>query len=335
MIRVGVIGTGFMGENHAHAVSDHPSLALEAVVDIDEERASDVADRYGAARALTDYETALDGVDAVIVATPESAHAEQARASIERDIPLLLEKPVATTVADAKSLAELTTETDATVGVSFVLRYDPAYAAARRAAVTGELGDLVSLRAKRGITIEESRRIGERGHPLFYMNIHDVDAVRWSVGADAAVSRVMGVQRRGELADVGVPDATQALLEFSDGTIAGIEGYGTLPPDTPGGIEASFELVGTDGTARVETPSDAVTVHGDRYDRPDTRHWPILHGRMDGAVRRQIDWFAKAIQGETEMLATIEDGYRAQAVTQAIRTAIEKGQPISVLVSEE
>ncbi|WP_129113809.1 Gfo/Idh/MocA family protein [Halegenticoccus tardaugens] len=330
MIRIAVIGTGFMGRHHAHAVRDHPSLALETVVDIDEKRATDVAERYGASRALTDYETALNGVDAAIVATPESAHAEQALAVLDRDLPLLLEKPIAATVAEAAAVVERAKEIDATAGVSFVLRYDPAYAAVHEAAVTGELGDLVSLRAKRGITAAESRRIGTRGHPLYYMNVHDIDAIRWTVGENGAVRRVMGVQRRGELDEIDVPDATQALLEFSNGTIASVEGYGILPADVPGGIEASFEVVGTDGTASVETPGNAVTIHGDGYDRPDTRHWPVVHGRMDGAVRRQIDWFANAIKGKGEMLATLEDGYRAQVVAKAIRTAIEEGKSIPV-----
>jgi len=188
----------------------------------------------------------------------------------------------------------------------------------------------VSVRAQRSITSESNyHRAEHRDHPLFYMNIHDIDAMTWCVGEP--VAEVVGVERRGVLEDIDLPDATQALLTFADGTIGVLEGYGVLPSDTPGGIQASLRVVGEEGTASVETPGDALTVHADSLDRPDTRHWPVVNGRMDGAVRRQIDWFADVITGEADrMLATIETASRAQAIAEAIRLAIKSGQRRSV-----
>ena len=321
-----VLGCGFMGENHVRAVAEHPSLSLRSVVDVDANRAEEVADRYGAGESLTDYEAALDDADAAIVATPESEHEEQANAALDRGIHLLLEKPITDDLESASALADRSEGTDLVTGVSFVLRYDPAYARAREAARGGEVGEVVAARLKRGITIDESRRIGARGHPLYYMNVHDIDALLSCV--DSRVREVRADERRGELGDVDVPDATQALLSFASGAIATIEGYGTLPPETPGGIEAAFELVGTRGTAEVTTPGDAIELTADGYDRPDTRHWPVVNGRMDGAVARQIDRFARAIDGDNRMLATVRDGYRAQRVARAIERAIDTGDAV-------
>ncbi len=323
MVDVTVIGGGFMGENHAHAVSDHPTLTLDSVVDVDEERAAELAEAYGADRALTDYETALDDAAAAVVATPERFHTDQAEAALDRDRHLLLEKPVAAEIDDAWKLASEASRTDAATGVSFILRYDPGYSGARQAVDSGSLGKPVSVRARRGITIDESRRIGGRGHPLYYMSVHDIDAMMWCL--DARVCAVQAVERRGKLEDVDVPDAMQAVLEFEENTIGVLEGYGTLPSDTPGGIDAALELVGTDGVANVDTPGSTLSVHGERFDRPDTRHWPVVNGRMDGAVRRQIDRFAEAISTDTKLLASVEDGARAQAVADAVLTAAETG----------
>lgn len=328
MIDVTVVGCGFMGQNHAHAVSDHPSLNLQSVVDLDEETLSSVAAEYDADRALTDPERAFEAVDAAIIATPESLHVDQARAALAHDCHLLLEKPVAEDTAEAWSLAERGANTELVTGVSFILRYDPGYSGAQDAASTCDIGDVVSIRARRGITREESRRIGARGHPLYYMSIHDIDAMRWCVGSE--VHSVSGVERRGELTDVGVPDATQSLFTFEDGTTGVLEGYGTLPNDAPGGIDAQLELVGTEGTISVDTPGTALTVHGTHYDRPDTRHWPVVNGRMDGAVRRQIDRFARSIAGDARLLASLEDGARAQAVADATRKACESGDRLLV-----
>jgi predicted dehydrogenase len=133
---------------------------------------------------------------------------------------------------------------------------------------------------------------------------------------------VTAVERRGELADVDVPDAMHATLTFADGTVATLTGYGILPESTPGGIEAEFELVGTAGTATVDTPGTTLSItDADGYDRPDVRHWPVVNDRMDGAVRRQIDAFAAAIADDGRLLASLRDGARAQAVADAIHDA--------------
>lgn len=329
MIDVAVVGCGFMGRNHAHAVSDHPLLRLASVVDLDEAAAEAVAEEYGAGEALTDAERAVEDADAAVVATPEPAHAEQARLVMDHDRHLLLEKPVTVDTDEAWALADRADGRDAVDGVSFVLRYDPGYAGVREAVADGQLGDPVAARAKRGITRAESERIGGRGHPLYYMNVHDIDAMRWCVGSD--VERVTAVERRGELADVDVPDATHATLTFEDGTVGTVTGYGVLPNDTPGGIEADFELVGTAGSAAVDTPGTTLSVTGpDGHDRPDVRHWPVVNGRMDGAVRRQIDAFASAIDGDGELLASIRDGAHAQAVADAIHDAIDREGAVAV-----
>lgn len=324
-VDIAVIGCGFMGRNHAHAVSDHPMLTLDSVADIATDSAESVAAEFGARRALTDYETAVENADAVVVATPEFAHAEQARMVLENDRHLLLEKPLTEDTNEAWALVDRATDRDVAAGVSFVLRYDPGYSGARQAVVDGEIGEPVGVSARRGLTSEESRRIGERGHPIYYMNIHDIDAMRWCVGSE--VTRVRATERRGELDDIDVPDGMQALLEFEDGTIGTLAGYGILHPETPGGIDASLRIVGTAGTTIVDTPGTTLTVQGETYDRPDVRHWPVVNGRKDGAVRRQIDRFAKAAMGEEQLLASLEDGARAQAIADAIKLAAESDTP--------
>lgn len=325
MTDVTVVGCGPMGERHAHAIADHPTLTLASVVDVDAGRAADAAEAYDAGEAHTDHETALDEAEAAVVATPEFAHAEQANAALDRGVHLLLEKPPTVDLEDACDLAERAADASVATGVSFILRYDAGYAGARDAIATGEVGDPVAARAMRAITAPESRRVGARGHPLYYVNVHDIDALRWCL--DAEVERVTAVERRGELEAVDVPDALQATFEFDSGAIGVLEGYGVLPEDTPGGIVANLDVTGTSGRVSVDTPGTTLTVHGERYDRPDTRHWPVVNDRMAGCVRRQVDRFAEAVGGDASLLASLEDGYRAQAVAAATRAAADDGEP--------
>lgn len=333
MTDVTVIGCGFMGRNHAHAVADHPSLSLSSVVDLDPDVAASVADEFDAETAHTEVDVAVSDADAAIVATPESVHAEQAATVLDHDRHLLLEKPVTVETDDAWTLADRAANRDLVTGVSFVLRYDAGYAGLREGVSTGTLGDPVAVRAKRGITRAESKRIGGRGHPLYYLNVHDIDAMRWIVGSD--VERVTAVERRGELDALDVPDAMHATLEFEDGTVGTLTGYGILPEDTPGGISASLELLGTSGTGTVDSPGTTLTVTGpDGYDRPDVRHWPVVNDRMDGAVKRQIDFFADAMRNEGELLASIRDGAHAQAIADAVRKAAADGATRTVATED-
>lgn len=325
-IATAVIGCGFMGENHAHAVSDHALLSLDSVVDVDAERAEEVAATYDADVALTAFEAALSRADAAVIATPEPYHHEQATAAIEAGVHTLVEKPIASDIDAAADLVATARDAAVETGVSFVLRYDEAYGTVHDRVDRGAFGEFVAARLKRGITIDESRRIGGRGHPLFYMNIHDVDALL--ACRDVPVTEVVAYERRGELDDVDVPDAVQALLRFSDGATATLEGYGVLPSSTPGGIDAAFEVVGTEGTATVTTPGNAIETLTGGFDRPDTRHWPTVDGRMRGAVREQINRFAAAITGDESLAASVHDGYRAQRVCEAIRLALDREAPV-------
>lgn len=324
MTDIAVVGAGPMGANHARAVSDHPTLNLRAIVDIDEQRAHQVGSECGAAEIYTDFERALDDVEAVVIATPETVHAEQALAALDRNHHLLLEKPIATTVEDARAIADRADATDVVTATGFILRYEPTYAQTKAAIAAGELGSVVSARAKRGIPLPNSEKSGPRSHPVFYTAIHDIDILHWCI--DSPITHVDAAERRGRLESVNVPDAFQALLTFENGTVATIEMVGVLPPETPGGIIASLEVTGTTGYSSIETPGDVLTIHADRYDRPDTHHWPVVDGRIYGSVGRQIDRFADAIAGRDEMSATILDGYRAQVVAAEIKAAMETGE---------
>lgn len=322
-----VIGSGFMGEKHAQGVYDHPELDLQSIVDVNEQRARSVAETYDADEYLREYETALDRADAAIIATPESNHFEQATAALDRDVHFILEKPITEDVRRARQLADRASDADIVTATGFLLRYETAYAKAREAVVEGDIGDIVGARVKRTVTDSEVARLGERAHPLFYTSIHDIDFLNYCFGCN--VTEISAAERRGSH-DVDIPDAVQAVLTFENGAIATVEGYSVLPENTPKTPDASLELTGTDGYVSVNLPSNELTVYSEQYDHPDTRHWPVVDGRIRGAVRNQIDRFADAIDGRGEVSATITDGHRAQVVADAIQQAAVSSDTVEV-----
>lgn len=125
MTRVAIVGVGNMGRNHAHAVSDHPTLVLDSVVDVDADNAAEVAETYGANRSETDAEPAFERADAAIVATPSHAHLEPAEKALDAGLHLLLEKPVSRDIDAARTFANRCYKTDLVTGVSFILPTSP------------------------------------------------------------------------------------------------------------------------------------------------------------------------------------------------------------------
>lgn len=324
-IKITVIGTGYMGEKHVRAVSEHPFLTLDSVVDIDEKRAEQIATKFGATKALTDYELALRRADGAIIATPAEVHLEQAHAAIDNEAAVLLEKPITTeqNTVEARELVERESETDVVTGMSFLRRYMPAFSQAHTAAKNGGLGDIVSVRAMQGGTESTTRRTEGRIHPIHRSTIHDIDMIRWCV--DRKITAVCTLESSNVLSDLDVPDATQTLLSFEDGTTGVLESYHALQHP-----QGRFELIGTEETVTITHPSNQLTIGTERYEYPDTSYWPVVNGHIDGCVRKQIDWFAGAIVNDQQMLADIEDGFAAQIVADAILRSIGESGAVTV-----
>jgi myo-inositol 2-dehydrogenase/D-chiro-inositol 1-dehydrogenase len=313
---VGDVGLGVMGRRHVRAVAEHRQLSLAGVVDIDERRAATVGDEFGVDH-WTDYEALYEqGLDGVVVATPESAHLDPTHDALERGYDLLLEKPLSSEADRSRAIAEAVRRANASTLVGFTLRFDARYANLAEQAIDGEFGRLLSLRAGRSVVTEEARRM-RRTHPLLYQTIHDIDALRWIV--DEPVKRVYSQSTTDRLADVGRTDVILTTLTFADGTVACIETGSVLPKGSPAGNLAYLDVTGTDGGARIETPGQSFTATTDRVQYHDTGLFPTVRGKVGGALAREIDHFASVLIDGTEPVVTVEDARRAEAIA---RTAI-------------
>lgn len=131
VLRVGVVGTGALGAHHARVFSSLPGARLAAVLDTDSARAASVAAPYGApvAASLDEFVAA---VDAAVVAVPTVAHAEVATRLITAGRHVLVEKPITSTVEDARRLVTLAAEHGVVLQVGHVERFNPASEALRR-----------------------------------------------------------------------------------------------------------------------------------------------------------------------------------------------------------
>ena len=207
-LRVGVVGVGHIGGNHARIYAELPQAEFIAIFDIDPGHAAEIADKYKA-KAARSLEEFAEMVDAASVATPTSAHFSVARDLLMRGKHLLIEKPITENTADAHELAQLASEKRLVLQVGHVERFNPVLSA-------------LEQRLTHPRFIEAHRlspypnRSTEIGVVLDLM-IHDLEIILHLVDSTVANIDAVGVPvlSRGE-------DIANARLRFTDGCIANI-----------------------------------------------------------------------------------------------------------------
>jgi len=327
-VRVGVIGAGMMGSGHAACVRQSPRGELAAVADVDGERAREVAGRLGAS-AYQSHRELLNRseVDAVIVATPDWAHRDLCLEAAAAGKSMLVEKPLAMTVADCDAIIEAAENAGATLMVGHILRFDPRYVAARAAIQSGDLGGVSYLYGRRSNPVVQARRFGGKTTVLHYLGVHEVDWMLWAMGEP--VTEVYARSSRKALESLGVDDGVFAILRFSGGAMACVEAGWSRPEQSSVDLDAYLEVIGTVGSLYVDTPNAGVRVEGVKERRIDTTYGFAMSGQVGGALREEVDHFLRCVQEGRKPLV---DGRQARAAVTVIAAAaesIQSGKPVS------
>jgi len=259
-MRVALFGCGWIQDFHARAVREN-GHELVAVANHREETARAFADRHGIARVTTDWQAlARDGeVDAGVVSTPNALHAPQAIALLEAGKHVLVEKPMATDLAECDAMIAAAHGSGAWLMVAHCWRFRDEVIALRDRVAAGELGDVVKTRgygvhAGWGPSGWFVRRDLAGGGALVDMGVHAIDTVRFLLGDPLPTYVCAAVGTR--YGSYDVDDDAILLIRWSQGTNSIVES-GWWHPHTEG-LEADTEVYGTGGYARIfprEAPS--------------------------------------------------------------------------------
>jgi predicted dehydrogenase len=207
-VRVAVIGVGHLGRHHARIFSALDGARLAAVVDTIPERARDAAAPAGA-RALTDFREILDEVDAVTIAVPTELHRDIAVPFLERGVSVLVEKPMARSVAEADEILDAAERGRATLAVGHTERYNPAVAAVMPLITSPRFIEVHRL----GVFPDRSLDIDV----VFDLMIHDLDVILALVRSDVTSIEAVGVPVLTPKTDIA-----NARLRFASGCIANL-----------------------------------------------------------------------------------------------------------------
>jgi predicted dehydrogenase len=259
--RVALFGNGWIQDFHARGVLTHPHGELVAVANHREESATAFAERYGIPRVTTDWEAlARDPeVDAAIVATPNALHAPQAVALLEAGVHVLVEKPMATTVAECDRMVAAAGASGASLMVAHCWRFRHEVVALRDRIAAGDLGEIVKTRGY-GVHADwgpegwftDPELAG--GGALPDMGVHAIDTARFLLGDPDPLRVCAAIGTRYAKGRYSVDDDGILLIGWSNGTNSVVES-GWWQPHA-GGLEADTEVYGTGGYTRIWPPED-------------------------------------------------------------------------------
>jgi predicted dehydrogenase len=341
--RIAVAGAGLIGLAHIAIARASTTVVLSAVVD-PAPAAADTAARAGVAwfRSLDEL-LAQDRPDGIVLATPNPLHVPQAMQCLDAGLPVLLEKPIAPTVAEAETLVQLVETRGGRVLIGHHRAHSPIMAKARAVVESGQLGHLVTVMGSATFFKPDHYfddgpwRREPGGGPILINMIHEVHNLRLLCGEIIAVQAIASHAVRG----FAVEDTVAITLQFASGMLGSF-----MLSDTAASArnwehtsrenkaypsyddEDCYVITGTNGSLSVPT------MRLKTYPGPDQRSWwkPFEQGVV-GMVRedplaRQMEHFGAVVRAEAQPLVSARDGLQNLRVTEAITAAARSGHTV-------
>ncbi|KAA0938701.1 Gfo/Idh/MocA family protein [Streptomyces apricus] len=325
---VAVIGTGRMGADHVrrlHEVTNGARVA--AVVDVDAERVKRIADGIEGCSAFTDPAAAMaaDGVDAVLIASPGTAHEAALMTAFEHDLPVLCEKPL--TPGSASALRVLEAEQrlgHRRVQVGFMRRYDPEYVQLKALLETGRLGRPLMLHNRhRNVATPP----GFTSEMLINDSVvHEMDITRWLLEQEITAVTVLKPTPSGN-APEGLQDPQFVVFETSGGAIVDVE----INVNCGFGYQVQAEVVCERGTARIGDGHALVTQQAGHWGGAIAQDYTE---RFEDAYDRQVQAWVDATRRGEVTGPSAWDGYATAAVCEAGVRAQQEGGRVEVTLAD-
>ena len=326
-VRVGIIGAGIWGTNHALALTTHPRCSVAVICDRDQARARSAAERFGCAWTTSLDDVAASDVEAVTIATPDHLHREPVIAMLSAGKHVLVEKPLATTVSDGLAMVAAAEQAGRHLMVDFHARWHPLFMGAKGYVDRGELGAPVMAYARLSDTIYvPTKMVTWSGHsgPEWFLFPHTMDIVRWLFGRNPVEVYAKGY--RGVLESRGIAcwDAIQAMVEFEGGAFCTFETSWIVPDSYSNVVDNRLSLYGEKGGLEIRN-EPSLWAFTDRFHTPFSSESVTRYGKVWGYQYEPIRYFVDCVADGVTPEASGTDGLMVTAMIEAtLRSLAEK-----------
>jgi len=341
-IKVGMIGAGGWGENVISAYQQNPFTEVAAIADLNLDRARAIAEKYNVPAVYADYKEMVEKekLDIASVATPDFAHKEPVCYCFEKGLNVFLEKPAATNMDDCSAIARAAEKSGKKFMTNYFMRFIPQFRDAKAAMENGELGEIVQGYARIDDCVSVPTKMlkwSRDSSPIYFIMIHNIDAVRWIVGHEAV--EVYAKQQKMKLASMGcdTPDSVQALVTFENGATVLFDSNWILPRTFDGLNDQFVRLVGTNGAAYVNLTNQGLQVYKPEFggdfehaNRGTVYVNPMYGGNTTGCVERAVGHFVDCVINDKQPAITIKDAIEPTRIACAIQQSLESGMPVKL-----
>ena len=358
-IGLAIVGAGRVGLFRGEVAARHPMVDFIGIADLKEDRLELVQKKTQADFATTDYRELFKRpeITAAIISTDEHLHVEPILAACERGISLLIEKPLATELADSQKVLDVITKRKVDAVVGYTQRFRRRWLVAKEKVRTGTLGDvtLVSSRAfmNRLVALDNYKRTSDASKisPMVISGTHALDIVMWMMEAKKpvelyarSVDKALGPLCKGI-------DATAGTLVFEDGSLYHACISWALPIVWPGAVYSlEVGITGTEGVLTIDdTHRDIVlaTTRAQRegYSPDETRRVDFLGsyppgdmalGELRGPMREETEqWLNRVSLGMSTQHATAAEAHNRLMLTKAFDLSARRKKPVQLPITED
>jgi predicted dehydrogenase len=358
-IGLAIVGAGRVGLFRGAVAARHPAVEWIGIAEKSANRGGDVGATIGADFITTDHRELLrrPEVTAAIIATDEHLHVDPIMAAVERGVPMLIEKPLATTLADSARVLRAIEEAKLDAVVGYTQRFRRRWLAAKEKCRTGALGDvtLVTSRAfmNRLVAIDNYKRTDDPASisPMVISGTHALDICMWCLEAKTpveiyarSIDKVLGPLYQGI-------DATAGMISFADGTLYHLNISWALPVTWPGAVYSlEVGIVGTTGVLTIDdTHRDIVLAvsqpQSEGYNPDSSRlvdfmgSYPpgdMAFGELRGPMAEEtVSWLNRVALGLKTQAATAAEAHRNLMLTKALDLSAKRKAPVQLPLDAE
>lgn len=326
-MRVGLVGAGTMGSVHAGSHKEAGNQVV-AIYDLRPETAAAVASRVGAAVAPSFAALLEDpSIELIDICVPTPLHRAYVEQAARAGKHVLCEKPLASTLADARAMIETCREAGVQFYVAHVLRFFPEYQRARDLVLAGKVGEPGVIRTTRGGLFPTGwddwyADYSRSGGVTFDAVIHDFDWLRWTFGeVERVYAKALCAKSNDRL------DYSLTTLRFASGAIAHVEGTWAHQ-----GFRYAFEIAGSQGLLEFDSAKiQPVVVQQRAAEAGGFAGVAVPESPLrESPYTTEIRHFTACIKGEATPIVTAYDAYKAAEIGLAALESARTGSPVAI-----